>query len=114
MLPKGYGEKSWYNLVATIYGMTTTGSTMTDATLASDIAIENNTAKKAPFSIFQAGYYDLKTGQAVAQGANAYYWTSYTASEYAASVMNFYMSRDFQPQRPEAKFNGSGVRCVVR
>ncbi|MDO5481145.1 MAG: FISUMP domain-containing protein, partial [Candidatus Saccharibacteria bacterium] len=114
ILPRNSGDKSWYNLLYTKYGMTVTGNGSTEPEKAAAIAIENTALKKKPFSIIQAGFYYWARGGLDNRGSNAYYWSSHPSSQAGANFLYFYTTQSFYPQAGYDKIFGFTVRCVAR
>ena len=113
-LPRNDGNKSWYNLLTTKFGMSTTGNASTTPALQDDITKEINATKKAPFSVLQAGAYHWAYGSLYDRGSGAYYWASAANSQTYARDLGFYALQNFYPQYTDYKIYGLTVRCVAR
>ena len=114
MLPRNDGDKSWYNLLATKFGMTTAGNASTTPALQDDITKEINATKKAPFSVVQAGYYYWGGGSLNSRGSHAPYWAATAYSQTNSRNLGFYALQYFYPQGSDYKIGGLTVRCVAR
>ena len=113
-LPTDAGSKSWYNLLATKFGMTTAGNASMTPALQDDITKEINATKKAPFSVLQAGNYLWGTGSLDHRGSLALYWGSTAVSTTNSRGLAFYALQGFYPQYSNNKVRGFTVRCVAR
>ena len=93
-LPPNSGSKSYYNLIRTAYGITTSSS---DSGIIS-----------SPLSFIRSGMYYPDTGTLGNRGNNGGYWSS--TSAYALGLK----SNKLNPQQSTQKYFAHPIRCVSR
>ena len=99
-LPLNENNKSFNNLIRTVYGIS---STTSDASVIAE-----------PLHFIRSGYYSWSGGSLNNQGTNGNYWSaSATSTATNAYNLNFNAS-NLNPQNANNKGNGLTVRCVAR
>ena len=105
-LPTGSGEKSYLNLISTVYQFDIDNGNPTGATA----------LQSAPFNFNLPGAYRYDRGVTYGQSSNGHYWTSMAERDnsYSDSAVQFSLnSSEIDPDFELDKSYGYTIRCVA-